>query len=356
MPGSPSSAEVTVSDDDDSSVGQPSGPRLTIAAASQSVQEGATAEFTVTASPAPMADLIVDVTLTETHSMLAPSPPSTVTIVAGATTATLSVPTVNDAEAEPHSTVTASVTGAAGYEVGSPASARVVVTDDDGSSTGPQQPQDPRLTIEAGGSSVTEGAAVVFTVKAMPAPQTDLTVPVTVTETQSMLAPSPPSTVTITAGTTAATLTVPTVDDAEDEAASRVTATVTAVAPYEVGSPGSAVVTVNDNDPTVSFQAANTAVDEGSDLVVTVHASTAPVANFVVNVSWYETGSMLSGVAPSTVTIAAGMTTATLTAQTDDDTLKEDPSTSTVTVVLDRGTGYSVGSPRLIVFTVSDND
>ena len=54
-----------------------------------------------------------------------------------------------------------------------------------------------------------------------------------------------------------------------------------------------------------------------------------------------ETGDIISGTAPSTVTINAGETTATLTVATDND--EADESNSVVTAGLQGGTGYTAG-------------
>ena len=122
------------------------------------------------------------------------------------------------------------------------ASASVTVRDDDGT------PDTPVVTISRSGpSSVTEGTAVQFTVTASPAPASSQVVGVTWSETGSMLAASRPASVTVpTSGS--ATLSAATVDDAAEEPDSTVTATLSNGSGYTVGSPGSASVTVTDND------------------------------------------------------------------------------------------------------------
>ena len=138
------------------------------------VTEGEAVSFTVTAMPAPAADLVVSVTVAETGDTLGASVPEQVTIAAGKTTATLQVTTDDDTADESNSTVTATVDDGAGYTVGSPDSAEVTVADDDGASTPgptlpPATPDLPHVTIAAG-PSVTEGQSATFTVRANPAP------------------------------------------------------------------------------------------------------------------------------------------------------------------------------------------
>ena len=82
--------------------------------------EGAAAEFTVTADSAPSADLTVNLTVSESGDFVASGDKgsATVTITASNTTATLSVPTVNDSADETDGTVTATVATGTGYTVG----------------------------------------------------------------------------------------------------------------------------------------------------------------------------------------------------------------------------------------------
>ena len=278
-------------------------PEVTIAAAQDGVTEGEAVSFTVTAMPAPAADLVVNVTVTETGATLADSVPQKVTIAAGKTTATLQVDTVNDETDESDSTVTATVDGGAGYTIGSSNSAVVTVADDDEPADGQPAPQpaQPQVTIAADGD-VTEGEAVSFTVTAMPAPAANLVVNVTVTETGATLAASVPEDVTIAAGKTTATLQVETVDDETDESESTVTATVDDGTGYTVGSRSSAAVTVADDDEAADGEpaddepapppdqphvtiAADGDVTEGEVVSFTVTAMPAPAANLVVNVT-----------------------------------------------------------------------
>ena len=106
-------------------------PTVTIEAGTSPFAEGDALRFTVRAAPAPTEDLTVRVSLQESGVMLAAEQPTMVRIAKGRTTATLTVDTMGDDEAELDSTVTATVTSGTGYELGSAVSASVIVTDDD---------------------------------------------------------------------------------------------------------------------------------------------------------------------------------------------------------------------------------
>ena len=179
-------------------------PVVTITAGS-AVTEGTAATYTVTADPAPAANLPVTLTVAD-----APAPSDfvasthegtgkTVVILADATSATYTVPTVgmvgDDPETtdEPNGPVTVTVNAGMGYTVGSTASAAVTVIDDDAT----------RVTLAQSGTTTLpeRGGARVFTVslgRRLYLGET-VTVPLTVTGTNVTAADY-----TLTLGTTSA--------------------------------------------------------------------------------------------------------------------------------------------------------
>ena len=334
--GAPSSATVTVTDDDV--------PAVSVAAGTSPVDEGDDVSFTLTATPAPAAPLTVAVSWSETGSFLTGTRPSEVTIPASGT-ATVTASTEDDDADEPDGTVTLTVGGGSGYTVGTP-SATVTVTDNDG-------PPVPAVSVAAGTSPVVEGTAVEFTLTATPAPAAPLAVAVSWSETGSYLDGTPESTVTIPASGTA-TVSASTEDDGTDEMDGAVTLTVDGGDGYRVGTPSSATVTVTDDDvPAVSVAAGTSSVEEGDDVEFTLTATPAPAEPLTVAVSWSETGSYLDGTPESTVTIPVSGT-ATVTASTEDD--GADEADGTVTLTVDSGDGYTVGTPSSADVTVTDND
>ena len=124
--GDPARAEVAVADNDAPD------PVVTIAGGAP-VTEGAAAGFTLTASPAPLADLAVAVTVSQSGAFADASAlgARTVTIPAGGTSAAFTVATVDDAEDEADGAVVATLAAGAGYTLGEAARARVAVADND---------------------------------------------------------------------------------------------------------------------------------------------------------------------------------------------------------------------------------
>ena len=143
-----------------------------------------------------------------------------------------------------------------------------------------QQPSidPPVASIEAGTTTVAEGAETTFTVMLDAAQAETLTVSLIVSESGSMLSGMAPASVEITAGQTSATVTVATTDDDVEETSSTVTAAISSGAGYSVSSTaGSASVTVTDNDiatlvdiATMAVAISRTQIEEGQNATVSV--------------------------------------------------------------------------------------
>lgn len=137
-----------------------------------------------------------------------------------------------------------------------------------GSATPPPPPPPPVLpdvTVTPGGDIV-EGGTAIFTVAASPVPAAPLTVTVDISG-QGDFADVGMRTVTVPE-TGTAVLIVPTVDDGVDEADGSLTATIQSGNGYTVSSPNTATVSVSDNDPPGTPQAAGSLNCDNSDVIV----------------------------------------------------------------------------------------
>ncbi len=342
-------ATVSVADDDDP-------PPLTTPEVSMTagsgVTEGGDASFTITASPAPAADLDVSVTVSARGDYSVATGQQTVTIPTTGSV-TLTVGTTNDGADETDGSVTATLdtpAADAGYTVSSSQGAATVsVSDDDV----------PEISISAG-NGVTEGGDASFTVTASPAPAADLDVSVTVSQSGNYGAATGARTVTIPT-TGSVTLTVGTTNDGADEADGSVTATLdtpAADAGYTVSaSQGAATVSVADDDvPEISISAGS-GVTEGGDASFTVTASPAPAASLDVSVTVSQSGDYGATTGQQTVTIpTAG--SVTLTVGTTDD--GADEADGSVTATLDTpaaDAGYTVSASQgAATVSVADDD
>ena len=117
-------------------------------------------------------------------------------------------------------------------------------------SVAPPPIAEPEVTIAAGTTPVDEGTDATFVLSRSGTTAQELTVFVEVTETGSTIRGSTPESVIFGAGDAETTLSLPTVDDSDDEPDSAITATITAGldAAYTVGSDSSATVAVQDDD------------------------------------------------------------------------------------------------------------
>ena len=97
---------------------EPALPTVSIAAPGTTpVSEGTALAFTLTRTGTTDDALTVGVSVSESGNVLGNAPPTTVTFAANSATATLSVPTLDDATAEDASTVTVTLTAGTGYAV-----------------------------------------------------------------------------------------------------------------------------------------------------------------------------------------------------------------------------------------------
>ena len=351
------SVVVTVDDDETTTLAL---PVITIAAGTSPVTEGTAAAFTLTRTGSATAALTVNVTVSESGDMVTSinEGAKTATFTANSATATLSVATVGDSVDEANSVVTATVDTAtpATYTVGTSSSATVTVGDNDL----------PEITILAGTSPVTEGTTLTFELSRTWAAPAALTVSVTVAEIAhdvnppgDMIAATNEGTgfVTFLANSATATLSVPTVDDADPEINSRVEATIVANANYRLGRPNRAQLTVRDNDVRgVTISTSRLTVDEGATGAYTVRLNTQPTGNVTVTPS--KTGSSDVTFSPTNLTFRRinwnTPQTVTVAAAQDSDAVDDSATIAHTVAGADYGT-HSVSAGSVTV-TVRDNE
>ncbi len=201
--------------------GGTSTPVVTVAG-NAPVTEGASAGFTLTASPAPAADLAVTVSVAQQGAFAHASAlgTRTVTIPAGTASASFSVATVNDGADEADGGIVATVASGTGYTVGAAARATVAVADND--------EDNPDIATKRGIAREGTDAAVVFQVRLSRAATGTVTVDYATADASHAWAGAAPArsgadytatsgTLTFAAGETRKTVSVPILDDAIDE-------------------------------------------------------------------------------------------------------------------------------------------
>ncbi|MDE0654262.1 MAG: hypothetical protein OXI26_11490 [bacterium] len=333
-------------------------PRVRVDPVASPVSEGAAAGFTVSHRYRSSAQpTTVELRVSETGDMISATPFASVTIPAGATSTTFEVPTVADGDAEVDSVVTVVIVGVddGGYSppvhASSPGvSASVTVHDTENIA--------PRVTIAPPAFADYEGAPATFTLGRSGATTSALTVALAVTETGEAISGAAPTSVTIPAGATSVTVEVPTDDDDLDEDDSVITVAIAGGAGYVIGTPGSASIPVQDDDRSglaeVTIERGTSDTVEGGAVYFTVSRVGPRGSPLSVALRVTETGEVISGTAPTSVTIPAGATRATFEVPTDDDAAEENDNTISVAIV--SGAGYVIATPGSAHVPVYDND
>ena len=216
-------------------------PEVVIAAAATGpVSEGQTAAFTVTRSGDESGPLSVTVTVSEAGTVLAADAGGARQAVFSATavTAQVGVATEDDDVDEPDATVTAALTAAAGYTLGTGATGTVTVSDDDQRG----------LAVSEQTLRLTEGDSAGYTVALDSQPTADVSVALTVTGDGDVTTSAARLTFTATSWNTAQAVTV---SAAQDGDAVDDTATIGHLAnggDYAQVSGSTLAVTVDDDD------------------------------------------------------------------------------------------------------------
>ena len=361
-------------------------PTVSIAGPGSPVTEGGTAEFTVTASPAPENDLTVSLSIAEWEApfgdFLASGAEGTQTVIitGGTTTATHTVSTQADSTDEALNLLTVTITADNSYNVGSKASSQVVIEDDDATGVTLSTPD---TTAAEGDTSDT--AEITLTFGRGMARSERLDVPLQFsggtlgTDFTLTLSGSPNGvrlnsatgvvtfTGSDTASATMATVLLTALQDA-DATSESVTVSIgepKLVSRYNSGGAtgsGSGAITISDVAlPEISIAGPGTSVTEGGTAEFTVTASPAPkndlrvvlnVADAAASDFLEATGSGAEGI--KVVTIPGGQTTAAHTVNTQADSTDEADGAVTVTVV--DGNSYTVGSSSSAAVDVKDDD
>ena len=212
----------------------------------------------------------------------------------------------------------------------------------------------PTITIAAGTTPVTEGASAAFTLTRSGGPpgNPELTVNVSVTETEDMVAAADKGakTVTFQANSATAMLGVATVADSVDETDSVVTAN---PATYTVGTSSSATVTVTDDDTRgVMVSALTLDVNEGSSGTYTVVLDSEPTASVTVTPSSDNSDVTVSSALTFTTMNWSTAQMVTVTAAHDSDAV-DDSATISHAVA---GGDYGAVTATSVTVTVDDDE
>ena len=338
--GKPSRASVGVKDND-----VPPPIYVSVASATDSVEEGQSVTFTLTADPAPTAPMKVTVEVTNLAiaDYGVKTGRRTVTIPTSGS-ASLTVATSDDNVDEVDGAVTVTIQTGADYTIGDPWFKLVTIKDNDADTF--------RVLLHKGSRSydIIEGQDALYTIEVIPAPTGPLTVNIKLTEKGDFGASGAKS-VTVTKAET--TYRVSTTDDKVDEPDGSVTARIIAGKGYNPGWPSAVKINIKDaSTPLVSISAYS-GISEGGTAIFTLTAKPAPAAALAVTVqvTAFEDYGVAKG--HRTVMIPTSGST-TISVRTVDDDVDEPH--GRILATLHTGRGYLVKSPNTAIVWVNDND
>jgi len=348
-PGSVTVHTATVADND-------AAPAVEFTAAAQTASEG-DGTITVTASLSAVSGQDVTVPYMLSGSAVSPADytitASPVTILAGQTSAAITITLNDDASDEPDETVIVTMGTPVNATPGAVTVHTATITDNDGP---------PAVDFTAASQTSSEGGGpLTVTASIAVVSANDITVPFTV----SGIAVSPadytitPSPITIFAGQTSAVITITLNDDALDEADETVIVTMGTPVNGVQGTVTVHTATITDNDavPSVAF---TTATQSGAESVGTLSATLqlSAVSGRDVSIPFTLSGSAVSPadytITPSPVTILAGQTSTTLVLAVVDDALDEIDESAVIT--LGAPVNAVLGTPSQHTATILDND
>ena len=371
------SVTATITDDDRL-------PEISISAPS-SVTEGTGVTFTVNAEPAPKSALDVELSLTASGAFVAAGDigAQTVTIGAGAASATHTVATAADTTDEPSGSLTATLTADAAYTIAAAPenAATSSILDDDATSVSLTVPSG-NIDEDGGSKTLTIGlgralasgeslpVALAFTGAATLGTDYALAAPSPLPSGVSYSLAADPPTVTFTGPSAAsATVSLSATDDSDDEGTGESVSIALGTLDSTSGTgldggasgSGSGAFIISDDDatavPEISVSAGADIV-EGGSASFTVSANPAPEANLDVALTVSQEGAFVAAAnlgAGKTVTINATETSATYTVDTAADS--DDEVDGSVELTANAGAGYTVsGSAASDSLAVSDDD
>jgi RTX calcium-binding nonapeptide repeat (4 copies)/Calx-beta domain len=294
-----------------------------------------------------------------------------VTFVSGASTATVTVAPVDDAVVEPDKTVALTLVGGQGYSVGTGGTASGTIQNDDA---------DVSLTVSPASVLEDGGTGVVYTFTRSGYTGAALTANFTVggtavlgggndyTQTGATTFTGTSGTVTFAANATTASVTLTPIADAAVEADKTLAFTLGSGTGYNVATPSAVSSTLLNDDASISLAASTNSVEEDSgtgivytftrsgylDKAITVNFTIGGTAIFGDTNDYTQTGAASFNGTTGSVSFAAGAATAQVTLTPRSDVVIE--AGETVSLTLNTGTGYLVGTATPITAAIANDD
>ena len=287
----------------------------------------------------------------------------TLSVSAGASSANIPVIIWDDGTAENTESVILTLTGGAGYTVGSPSVHTLAITDNDG--TPPPQPA-ASFALASSSAAENSGTRSVAVNLSLAAPSGGLTVGYSVSGTATAGSGNDytvqnSGTLSVSAGATTANIRVAINDDSAQESDETVILTLTDRIGYTLGSITVHTLTITDNDdptlPEASFARRSAdALENVGTHNVTINLSPAPSSSLTIQygVRGSATSADYSITSSGMVTAAGGATSVDIPIRITNDSDNE--ADERIILTLSSGAGYRVGDQNEFWLTILDDD
>ncbi|PNJ93340.1 hypothetical protein CEP14_13785, partial [Cylindrospermopsis raciborskii C04] len=276
---------------------------------------------------------------------------TSVTFAAGSSTATVTVDPTADTTPESDETVIFTLASGTGYTIGTTSGVTGTITNDD-----------TQVTLTVSPSSVAEDGTtnLVYTFTRTGPTTNNLAVTYTIggTATNGSDYNNIGTSVTFASGSSTATVTVDPTADTTPESDETVIFTLASGTGYTIGTTSGVTGTITNDDTQVTLTVSPSSVaEDGTPNLVYTFTRTGPTTNTLA-VNYTIGGTATNGSdynnIDTSVTFAAGSSTATVTVDPTADTTPE--SDETVIFTLGSGTGYTIGTTSGVTGTITNDD
>ncbi|PNJ93553.1 hypothetical protein CEP14_13325, partial [Cylindrospermopsis raciborskii C04] len=276
---------------------------------------------------------------------------TSVTFAAGSSTATVTVDPTPDTTVEADETVILTLASGTGYTIGTTSGVTGTITNDD-----------TQVTLAVSPTTVTEDGTnnLVYTFTRAGVISNALTVNYTIGGTATNVSDygSIGTSVTFAAGFPTATVTVDPTPDTTAEVDETVILTLASGTGYTIGTTSGVTGTITNDDTEVTLAVSpNSVAEDGTNNLVYTFTRTGVTSN-ALTVNYTIEGTATNGTdynnIGTSVTFAAGSSTATVTVDPTLDTTVE--ADETVILTLASGTGYTIGTTSGVTGTITNDD
>ena len=327
-------------------------PVISIAAVSNSINEGDVAQYRVTSVGSSESDLDISLNIRDIGDFIDSTIPTSTTLEAKSTETILELQTNSDEVGDETGSIIVTVLDGTGYSVSTTAS---------DSATIQVMSAGPLISISRV-ESVTEGSSIVLNLSASPTPTSNFSIPVFISDgvtstfaenkilgLGNVLGSNLPTMANFTSGTSMTTVQIPTAGDDLDEPTNAGIVYIefqrSTNAVYDLGKnfPISVIVLDNDDPPTISISAVKTTILEGEVAEFKISSNKVSGIDLEINLTIAETESFIDKFfVPESIPLMSGSMEHVFDIKTRSDSTEE--TNGTITVTLATGMNYNVAN------------